>query len=80
MKLSTKGRYGTRAMLDVALHADEGLIPLENVAERQAVSKKYLEHMVASLVCDDLLRALRGAGGGLALSRGRRPSHGPGHP
>lgn len=69
MKLSTKGRYGTRAMLDVALHADWGLVHLKDVAERQEVSKKYLEHLVARLEADGLLRTVRGAGGGVALAR-----------
>lgn len=69
MKLSTKGRYGTRAMLDIALHTDEGLVHLKDVAERQEVSKKYLEHIVARLEAEGLLRTLRGAGGGLALTR-----------
>ncbi len=69
MRLSTKGRYGTRAMLDVALHADEGLVHLKDVAERQEVSKKYLEHLVARLEADGLLRTVRGAGGGIALAR-----------
>ena len=69
MRLSTKGRYGTRAMLDVALHADEGLVHLKDVAERQEVSKKYLEHLVARLEADGLLRTVRGAGGGVALAR-----------
>ena len=69
MRVSTKGRYGTRAMLDVALHADEGLVHLKDVAERQEVSKKYLEHLVARLEADGLLRTVRGAGGGVALVR-----------
>jgi Rrf2 family protein len=69
MRLSTKGRYGTRAMLDVALHADEGLVHLKDVAERQEISKKYLEHLVARLEAHGLLRAVRGAGGGVALAR-----------
>ncbi|MGD0766300.1 MAG: Rrf2 family transcriptional regulator [Dehalococcoidia bacterium] len=68
MKVSTKGRYGTRAMLDVALHADEGLVHLKDVAERQEISKKYLEHLVARLEGDGLLRTVRGAGGGVALT------------
>jgi Rrf2 family protein len=72
MKVSTKGRYGTRAVLDVALHADEGLVHLRDIAERQEVSKKYLEHLVARLEADGLLRTVRGAGGGVAL--GRPPS------
>ena len=69
MKVSTKGRYGTRAMLDVALHADDGLVHLKDIAERQEVSKKYLEHLVARLEADGLLRTVRGAGGGVALAR-----------
>ena len=69
MRVSTKGRYGTRAMLDVALHADEGLVHLKDVAERQEVSKKYLEHLVARLEADGLLRTVRGAGGGVALTK-----------
>ena len=69
MKVSTKGRYGTRAMLDVALHTDEGLVHLKDIAERQEVSKKYLEHLVSRLETDGLLRAVRGAGGGVALAR-----------
>lgn len=69
MKLSTKGRYGTRAMLDVALHADDGLVHLKDVARRQEISKKYLEHLVARLEADGLLRTVRGAGGGVALAR-----------
>jgi len=69
MRLSTKGRYGTRAMLDVALHTDEGLVHLKDVAGRQEISKKYLEHLVGRLEADGLLRTVRGAGGGVALAR-----------
>jgi Rrf2 family protein len=69
MRLSTKGRYGTRAMMDVALHSGEGLCHLKDIARRQEVSKKYLEHLVARLETDGLLRTVRGAGGGVALAR-----------
>ena len=69
MRLSTKGRYGTRAMLDVALHADGGLVHLSDVAERQEISKKYLEHLVARLEAQSLLRAVRGTGGGVGLAK-----------
>jgi len=69
MRISTKGRYGTRAMLDIALHSDEGLVHLKDVAGRQEVSKKYLEHLVARLEADGLLRTVRGAGGGIALTK-----------
>jgi len=56
-------------MLDVALHMDEGLVHLKDVAERQEISKKYLEHLVGRLEVDGLLRTVRGAGGGVALAR-----------
>jgi len=56
-------------MLDVALHSHEGLVHLKDVAERQEVSKKYLEHLVTRLEADGLLRTVRGAGGGVALTR-----------
>jgi Rrf2 family cysteine metabolism transcriptional repressor len=69
MRLSTRGRYGTRAMLDVALHADEGLVHLTDIAERQEISKKYLEHLTARLETLGLLRAVRGTGGGVGLAK-----------
>jgi Rrf2 family cysteine metabolism transcriptional repressor len=56
-------------MLDIALHADAGLVHLKDVAERQEVSKKYLDNLVARLEADGLLRTVRGAGGGVALTR-----------
>ncbi len=56
-------------MLDVALHSHEGLIHLKDVAERQEISKKYLEQLVARLEAEGLLRTVRGASGGVALTR-----------
>ena len=55
--------------MDIALHANEGLVHLKDIAERQEVSKKYLEHLVARLEADGLLRTVRGTGGGVALTR-----------
>ena len=69
MKLSTKGRYGTRAMLDVALHCAEGPVHLKDIARRQQLSKKYLEHLTSRLEAAGLLRSIRGAGGGISLAR-----------
>jgi Rrf2 family cysteine metabolism transcriptional repressor len=69
MKVSTKGRYGTRAMLDIALHSEDGLVHLKDVAERQEVSRKYLEQLIARLEASGLLRTIRGVGGGVALNR-----------
>jgi Rrf2 family cysteine metabolism transcriptional repressor len=69
MKLSTRGRYGTRAMLDVALHCAEGPVRLKDIARRQAVSKKYLEQLISRLEATGLLTSIRGAGGGITLAR-----------
>ena len=48
MKLSTKGRYGLRAVLDLAVHADEEAVALSQIAERQGISMNYLEQLIAS--------------------------------
>ena len=69
MKLSTRGRYGTRAMLDVALHCAEGPVRLKDIAQRQEVSKKYLEHLISRLEAAGLLTSRRGARGGMSLAR-----------
>ncbi len=49
MKVSTKGRYALRFLLDLAEHKDEGFIPLKDIAERQNISKQYLEQIVSLL-------------------------------
>jgi len=67
MKLSTKGRYGVRALLDLALHQDEGLVPLKDIARRQEFSLPYLEHLVAPLITAGLVKSTRGARGGVLL-------------
>ena len=67
MKLSTKGRYGLRALLDLALHQDEGLILLKDVAQRQEVSLPYLEHLITPLIASGLVKSTRGARGGVSL-------------
>jgi len=69
VKLSTKMRYGTRAMLDLALQGDSGPISLKDVAKRQAVSLKYLERLLDSLQAAGLVRAVRGPHGGYQLSK-----------
>ncbi|MBQ9543502.1 MAG: Rrf2 family transcriptional regulator [Clostridia bacterium] len=69
MRVSTKGRYALRMMVDLAEHADEGFIALRDVAERQGISKKYLEQIVGVFHRSDLLRANRGSQGGYMLSR-----------
>ena len=67
--VSTKGCYALRVMLDLAEHADEGFIPLKDIALRQEVSKKYLEIIVRDLVGGKLIRGSSGKGGGYRLCR-----------
>lgn len=69
MKLSTRGQYGTRALLDLALHRGEGPVLLKDIAQRQQISLAYLEHLVAPLIAGGVLRSTRGARGGVSLAR-----------
>ena len=67
--ISTKGRYALRVMIDLAEHAGEKSIPLKDIAERQGISKKYLEIIVKDLVAGGLVRGTSGKGGGYTLCR-----------
>ena len=69
MKISTKGRYAIRVMIDLAEHNTGDYIPLMDIAERQEISEKYLESIVSVLSKNDLLLSLRGKGGGYKLAR-----------
>ena len=71
MKLSTKGRYGARAMLDLALHynVNEGPVALGSIAERQNISEEYLEQIFSSLRKSGIVESVRGAQGGYKLGR-----------
>ena len=69
MKLSTRGRYGTRILLDLALSDGEGPVPLKDIAQRQQISLPYLEHLIAPLITTGMVRSLRGARGGIWLAR-----------
>lgn len=69
MKLSTKGRYGVKAMLDLALHNSEGQISLKSIAERQDISENYLEQLFATLRKAGLVKSIRGSQGGYILSQ-----------
>lgn len=66
-KLSTRGRYGVRLMLDLALNYRKGPIALKDVARRQEISQKYLEHLIAPLKKARLISSSRGAHGGYVL-------------
>lgn len=69
MKLSTRGRYGLRAMFDLALHYEDEPIPLKRISERQEVSEHYLEQLFANLRKSGLVKSVRGAYGGYILAR-----------
>ena len=67
--ISTKGRYALRIMLELAQNANGGYMPLKDIADRQALSKKYLETIVKELVGGGLLVGTSGKGGGYKLCR-----------
>lgn len=67
--VSTKGRYALRVMIDLAMQDPNSYIPLEEIATRQEISKKYLEIIVKTLVQHKLVKGLRGKGGGYKLTR-----------
>lgn len=68
MKLTTKGRYGLRAVLDLAVHADEETVALSQIAERQGISMNYLEQLIAKLKKAGIVNGIRGAQGGYMLA------------
>ena len=69
MKISTKGRYALRMMLDLAEHQNGGYIALKDIAERQNISKKYLEQIVPLFNKSGILKTNRGFQGGYQLNR-----------
>ncbi len=69
MKLSTKGRYAARAMLELALNYKKGPVVLREIASKQEISERYLERMMTTLVSAGLLRSSRGQNGGFSLAK-----------
>ena len=69
MKISTKGRYALRMLIDLAEHRDRGFVSLKEISERQEISKKYLEQIIPILNKTDMLRTNRGAQGGYMLAK-----------
>ncbi len=68
MKISTKGRYALRLMLDLAVHGTDGYIPLKEIASRQGISDKYLEQIITQLNRVGYVKSVRGAQGGYRLA------------
>ena len=69
MMISTRGRYALRVIIDLAENADDGLIPMHKVAERQGISLKYLERILPELVSGRLVEGVHGKGGGYRLTK-----------
>ncbi|AHF06791.1 RrF2 family transcriptional regulator [Desulfitobacterium metallireducens] len=68
MKISTKGRYGLRALLDLAVNSDGEHVALSNIAERQGISENYLEQVFSSLRKAGIIKSVKGAQGGYILA------------
>ncbi len=69
MKISTRGRYALRMMIDIAEHGNKKCCALKEISERQKISIKYLEQIVTHLTRAGLLRSIRGAQGGYMLTK-----------
>jgi len=67
MKLSTRGRYGTKALLELALHWGEKPVLLKDVSQRQQIPLPYLEHLIGPLVQAGIIKSTRGTRGGVSL-------------
>jgi Rrf2 family iron-sulfur cluster assembly transcriptional regulator len=69
MRLTTKGRYAVTAMLDLALHSERGPVSLAHISSRQEISLSYLEQLFSKLRQHQLVKSVRGPGGGYTLNR-----------
>lgn len=69
MRISTKGRYGARLMLELALYYGKGSVLLKDIAKREEISEGYLEHLLPSLKAAGLVNSSRGAHGGYTLAK-----------
>lgn len=69
MKLSTKGRYGLRALIDLGLYSENETVSIASIAARQNISESYLEQLIAKLRKAGLVTSVRGAGGGYKLAK-----------
>lgn len=67
MLISTRGRYALYVLVDLARHQGEGYVPLKEIAERQSLSKKYLENILKVLVDNQIITGIKGKGGGYRL-------------
>jgi Rrf2 family cysteine metabolism transcriptional repressor len=75
MKLSTRTRYGMRALVDLAMHNSSQPVQLKEIADRQQISLSYLEHLVIPLISAGFVRSTRGAKGGVNLAKAPQDIH-----
>lgn len=69
MKLSTKGRYGLRALIDLAQYSQHEPVSITSIASRQGISERYLEQLMAMLKKAGIVKSIRGAGGGYIIEK-----------
>lgn len=69
MKLSTKGRYGLRALIDLARYSESEPVSITSISDRQGISERYLEQLMSLLKKGGLVKSVRGAGGGYVLAK-----------
>ena len=69
MKLSTKGRYGLRALIDLAQHSGPEPVSITSISDRQGISERYLEQLMSMMKKAGLIKSIRGAGGGYVLAK-----------
>jgi Rrf2 family protein len=69
MKISTKGRYGTRALIELAMRESNEPMLLRNIAKKQDISLAYLEHVISPLIAGGILRSTKGPKGGISLNK-----------
>lgn len=69
MRLSARSRYGTRMMIDIAQHCDDGPVRIQDISRRQGISNKFLEQLVIPLMKANILKSIRGPKGGYILAK-----------
>ncbi|WP_294404674.1 Rrf2 family transcriptional regulator [uncultured Clostridium sp.] len=69
MKISTKGRYGLRALIDICIYSENDIVTVKSISERQNISERYLEQIFASLRKGGIIKAKKGAQGGYFLTK-----------
>jgi len=72
MKISTKGRYGLRALIDICLYSSAEMVTVKSISERQGISERYLEQIFSSLRKGGIINAKKGAQGGYFLAKSAR--------